>query len=82
MKLALAYELKTLAASYTLTHYALCAVYTVTTMQVRNREEYIIYMWQGRDSTADEKGSSALLAKDLDDPLHGSPVQVSLCTQS
>lgn len=33
-------------------------------------------MWQGRDSTADEKGSCALLAKDLDDSLNGSPVQV------
>jgi hypothetical protein len=38
-------------------------------------------MWQGRDSTADEKGSSALLAKDLDDSLNGSPVQVSVHIQ-
>jgi Gelsolin repeat len=56
------------------------AIHTACTIQVRNREEYIIYMWQGRDSTADEKGSSALLAKDLDDSLNGSPVQVSVHT--
>lgn len=39
-------------------------------------EEYIIYFWQGRDSSNDEKGASALLAKDLDDSLGGKPVQV------
>mmetsp|Transcript_8068 Transcript_8068/g.14597 ORF Transcript_8068/g.14597 Transcript_8068/m.14597 type:complete len:823 (+) Transcript_8068:52-2520(+) len=39
-------------------------------------EEYIIYFWQGRDSTQDEKGASALLAKELDDELGDRPVQV------
>ncbi|CAM9268509.1 unnamed protein product [Phaeothamnion confervicola] len=41
-----------------------------------NREEAIIYYWQGRDSSLDEKGASALLAKELDDSMGGSPVQV------
>ena len=38
--------------------------------------KWIIYFWQGKDSTADEKGSSALLATELDDSLGGAPVQV------
>lgn len=46
------------------------------TYQKGSSEEYIIYFWQGRDSTNDEKGASALLAKDLDDSLGGKPVQV------
>ena len=29
----------------------------------------VIYFWQGRDSTADEKGASALLAKEMDEAL-------------
>ena len=41
-----------------------------------NREEAMIYFWQGRDSSKDEIGASALLAKDLDDELGGFPVQV------
>jgi len=40
------------------------------------RPQYIIYFWQGRFSSADEKGASALLAKDLDDEMHGEPTQV------
>eukprot|EP00753_Platysulcus_tardus_P014808 PLAT4544.1.p1 GENE.PLAT4544.1~~PLAT4544.1.p1 ORF type:complete len:858 (-),score=452.55 PLAT4544.1:277-2784(-) len=40
------------------------------------RPAYIIYFWQGRASTSDEKGASALLAKELDDSLGGSAVQV------
>ena len=36
----------------------------------------MIYFWQGRNSTADEKGASALLATKMDDDLGGSPVQV------
>ena len=36
----------------------------------------IIYFWQGKDSTKDEIGASALLAKDLDDEMGGAPVQV------
>jgi len=38
--------------------------------------QYIIYFWQGRDSSTDEKGASALLAKELDDQLGDRPVQV------
>lgn len=36
----------------------------------------VIYFWQGRESSTDEKGASALLAKELDDHLGGTPVQV------
>jgi hypothetical protein len=44
---------------------------------VKNRqEEHIIYFWQGRESSQDEKGASALLAKELDDSMGGRPVQV------
>jgi hypothetical protein len=39
-------------------------------------EEYIIYFWQGRESSQDEKGASALLATELDDSMGGKPVQV------
>jgi hypothetical protein len=40
------------------------------------RESYIIYFWQGLDSSVDEKGASALLAKELDDELGGGATQV------
>jgi hypothetical protein len=46
------------------------------TYQKDGTEEYIIYFWQGRDSSQDEKGASALLAKELDDQLGDRPVQV------
>lgn len=46
------------------------------TYQVRGKDKHIIYFWQGRASSNDEKGSSALLAKDLDDSMGGEPVQV------
>ncbi|KAG7376712.1 hypothetical protein PHYPSEUDO_012856 [Phytophthora pseudosyringae] len=36
----------------------------------------VIYFWQGRSSTTDEKAASALLTTFLDDSLGGSPVQV------
>lgn len=42
----------------------------------KSREEYIIYFWQGRSSSTDEKGASALLASKMDDDLGGRPVQV------
>lgn len=41
-----------------------------------SREAHIIYFWQGDQSSTDEKGASALLAKELDDEMGGSPVQV------
>lgn len=40
------------------------------------RDAAIIYYWQGRDSSQDEKASAALLAKELDDSMGGYPVQV------
>jgi len=39
------------------------------------KDAHLIYIWQGRDSSIDEKGASALLAKDLDDSMGGDPVQ-------
>ncbi|TDH65534.1 hypothetical protein CCR75_007456 [Bremia lactucae] len=36
----------------------------------------VIYFWQGRLSSTDEKAASALLATFLDDRLHGVPIQV------
>ena len=39
-------------------------------------KRHLIYFWQGRDSTADEKGASALLAKEMDDELGGDATQV------
>ncbi|CAM6031400.1 unnamed protein product [Sphagnum compactum] len=40
------------------------------------KEEHIIYFWLGRDSTADEQGTAALMVKELDSDLGGSPVQI------
>lgn len=44
--------------------------------EINRKPAYIIYFWQGRDSSTDEKGASALIAKDMDDTMGGSPVQV------
>lgn len=41
-----------------------------------SKEGHIIYFWQGRDSSTDEKAASALLTKELDDEMGGDPVQV------
>jgi len=41
-----------------------------------SKECYIIYFWQGLKSSQDEKGASALWAKNLDDKYGGAPVQV------
>jgi hypothetical protein len=46
------------------------------TYKVGTKTAWIIYFWQGRDSSNDEKGASALFAKELDDELGGDPVQV------
>ncbi len=44
--------------------------------KVNTKDAWIIYFWQGRDSSVDEKGASALIAKEMDDELGGDPVQV------
>ncbi len=41
-----------------------------------NKEEQIIYMWQGATTSLDEKGTCALLAVDLDNQYGGKPTQV------
>lgn len=41
-----------------------------------NKEEAIIYFWLGKDSSIDEQGSAAVLAKELDDSMGGKPVQI------
>lgn len=46
------------------------------TYQKNGSEEYVIYFWQGDESSQDEKGASALLAKELDDQLGDRPMQV------
>lgn len=55
-----------------------CVGYTRYTYVPRGRttEEYLLYIWQGRESSQDEKGASALLAVSLDDEYGGRPVQV------
>ncbi|XP_017785495.1 PREDICTED: gelsolin, cytoplasmic [Nicrophorus vespilloides] len=41
-----------------------------------NSNNYIIYMWQGNESTNDEKAASAFQAVKLDNELHGKAVQI------
>jgi hypothetical protein len=41
-----------------------------------DKELHIIYFWQGLKSSQDERGASALWAKNLDDKYGGEPVQV------
>jgi hypothetical protein len=40
------------------------------------KPSWIIYFWQGRDSSLDEKASAALIAVQMDQELGGAPVQV------
>lgn len=44
--------------------------------KVNSKDKYLIYFWQGRDSSNDEKGASALLTKQMDDELRGEATQV------
>ena len=46
------------------------------TYEQRGKEYVLLYFWLGKDSTADEKGSAALIAKEMDDELGGAPTQV------
>ena len=46
------------------------------TYQVNKKDNWIIYMWQGAQSSTDERGACALHAKELDDKYGGAPVQV------
>ncbi|XP_065183499.1 gelsolin, cytoplasmic-like [Sycon ciliatum] len=46
------------------------------TYEVNGVEHFYIYFWQGLTSSQDERGASALHAKELDDSLGGRPVQV------
>jgi len=50
-------------------------LYSYKPSATSTKQEHIIYFWQGRDSSQDEKGASALLAKELDDEMGGDPVQ-------
>ncbi|KYQ92976.1 villin [Tieghemostelium lacteum] len=44
--------------------------------QQKNKDHYVIYFWQGKKSTINEKGSSALLTVDLDDSIGGVAQQI------
>ncbi|XP_049954281.1 gelsolin, cytoplasmic isoform X1 [Schistocerca serialis cubense] len=46
------------------------------TYEKDRRESYIIYFWQGKDSTQDERAASAIHAVRLDDEVGGKAVQV------
>jgi len=46
------------------------------TYKIGTKPAWIIYFWQGKDSSADEKGASALIAKDFGDARGAAPVQV------
>lgn len=46
------------------------------TYLVNSKENYIIYFWQGQESSQDEKSAAALHAVHLDDQYGGAPVQV------
>jgi hypothetical protein len=47
-----------------------------TYINASRKEKHIIYFWQGYDSSADEKGASALLTVAMDTAMDGEPVQV------
>lgn len=42
-------------------------------------EKYVIYFWQGNQSSKDETGSSAILTAMLDEEMGGTPIQVRVC---
>uniref|UniRef100_A0A3Q2YDS7 Advillin n=1 Tax=Hippocampus comes TaxID=109280 RepID=A0A3Q2YDS7_HIPCM len=46
------------------------------TYLVKNKQSYLLYIWQGRHATQDELAASALHAIDMDHMYGGAPVQV------
>lgn len=46
------------------------------TYEVNRKPHYILYIWQGRHATVDELAASAYQAVEVDQQLHGEPVQV------
>ncbi|CAL8294161.1 unnamed protein product [Lota lota] len=46
------------------------------TYQMSNRQQYILYMWQGRHATRDEITACAYQAVNVDNRFNGAPVQV------
>ncbi|XP_067686683.1 advillin-like isoform X1 [Haliotis asinina] len=46
------------------------------TYKVNGRDQYLIYYWQGSKSTADERGTSALKAVEMDDAVGGAATQI------
>ncbi|KAL8163931.1 UNVERIFIED_CONTAM: hypothetical protein K2H54_041352 [Gekko kuhli] len=46
------------------------------TYEVSRKPHYILYIWQGRHATVDELAASAYQAVEVDQQLHGEPVQV------
>eukprot|EP01133_Synstelium_polycarpum_P007235 gene7235-8411_t len=42
----------------------------------KNKDNYLIYFWQGKNSSINEKGTSALLTMELDDTLKGMAKEV------
>ena len=46
------------------------------TYDKNGKPAYILYFWQGRGSSIDEKGASALLTKEMDDKLGGKAAQI------
>jgi hypothetical protein len=44
--------------------------------KINGKDAWIIYFWQGRDSSTDEKAASAIVAAQMDKDMGGAPVQV------
>lgn len=48
----------------------------------KNKDQFIIYFWQGRNSTINDKGTSALLTIELDDKTGRNAKEVRTQTHS
>lgn len=44
--------------------------------KILSTEKAVLYFWQGRDTSVNERGTSAYLTKEMDDLLQGKGVQV------